>query len=87
MKSVQIWSFFWSVFPRIRTEYGEILRISQHSVRMQENTDQKKTLYLDTYHAMQVDGNSGICEILNHQHNPGPGQKEIYFAEAVTNTS
>ena len=34
-----------------------------------------------------MDGNSGICEILNHQHNPGPGQKEIYFAEAVTNTS
>ena len=54
---------------------------------MQENTDQKKTLYLDTYHAMQMDGNSGICEILNHQHNPGPGQKEIYFAEAVTNIS
>ena len=26
-KSVQIQSFFWSVFSRIRTEYGEILRI------------------------------------------------------------
>ena len=25
MKSVQIRSFFWSVFFRIRTEYGEIL--------------------------------------------------------------
>ena len=24
MKSVQIRSFFWPVFPRIRTEYGEI---------------------------------------------------------------
>ena len=40
--SVQIRSFFWSVFSRIRTEYGEILRISPYSVRMQENTDQKK---------------------------------------------
>ena len=31
-----------SVFSRIQTEYGEILRISLYSVRMQENTDQKK---------------------------------------------
>ena len=33
--------FFWSIFYRIRTEYGEILRISPYSVRMLENTDQK----------------------------------------------
>ena len=33
VKSVQIRSFLWSVFFRIRTEY---------SVRMRENTDQKK---------------------------------------------
>ena len=38
-------AFFWSVFPRIRTEFGEILRI-------RENTDQKKTPYLDTFYAM-----------------------------------
>ena len=31
MKSVQIRSFFWSVFSRIRTEYGEIQSISRHS--------------------------------------------------------
>ena len=42
MKSVQIRSFFCSVFPRIRTEYGEILRISPYSVRIRKNTDQKK---------------------------------------------
>ena len=41
VKNVQIRSFFWSVFPRIRTEYGEILR---YLVRMRENTDQKKLL-------------------------------------------
>ena len=29
MKSVQIRSFFWSVFSRIRIEYGEILRIGE----------------------------------------------------------
>ena len=35
VKSVQMRSFFWSVFSRIRTEYGEILQ-------MRQNTDQKK---------------------------------------------
>ena len=33
--------FFWSVFPRIRTEYGDLLRKSPYSVRMRENTDLK----------------------------------------------
>ena len=42
MKSVQIRCIFWSVFSRIRTEYGEIRSISSYSVRMRENTDQKK---------------------------------------------
>ena len=36
---------FWSVFSRIRTEYGEILRICPYSVRMRENTDQKNSEY------------------------------------------
>ena len=35
---------FWSVFSRIRTEYGEI-SICRHSVRMRENTDQKISEY------------------------------------------
>ena len=30
--------FFWPVFSRIRTEYGEIIRISPYSGRMRENT-------------------------------------------------
>ena len=45
MESVQIGSFFWSVFSRIRTEYGEIrsmLSISPYSAWMRGNTDQKK---------------------------------------------
>ena len=42
VKSVQIQSFFWSVFSCIRTEYGDLLRKSPYSVRIQENTDQKK---------------------------------------------
>ena len=42
VKSVQIRSFFWSIFSRTRTVYGMILRISPYSVRMRENKDQKK---------------------------------------------
>ena len=41
VKSAQIRSYFWSVFSRIWTEYGEIQSISPYSVRMPENTDQK----------------------------------------------
>ena len=36
---------FWSVFSRIWTEYGEILRISPCSIRMRENTDQNNSEY------------------------------------------
>ena len=36
---------FWSLFSRIRIEYGEILRISPYSVQMRENTDQKNSEY------------------------------------------
>ena len=43
VKSVQIWSFFWSVFSRIRTEHGA--SISQYSNRMQENKDQKISVF------------------------------------------
>ena len=42
VKSVQIRSFFWSVFSCTWTEYGEILPVSPYSVWMQEHTDQKK---------------------------------------------
>ena len=34
-----------SLFSRIWTEYGEILVISPHSVRMRENADQNKSEY------------------------------------------
>ena len=33
--------FFWSVFSRIRDEYGEMPNISPHSIRMRENMDRK----------------------------------------------
>ena len=42
VKSVHMRSFFWSVFSCIRTEYGDLRSKSSHSVRIHENTDQKK---------------------------------------------
>ena len=36
---------FWSVFSRIRIEYGEIRSICLYSVRMWENADQKNSEY------------------------------------------
>ena len=58
--------FFWSVFPRIRTEYGNILCISSYSVRMQENTDQR-TLNTDTFHAVLITSLSMRFWILNEK--------------------
>ena len=40
-KSVQIRSYFWSVFSSIRTECGDLPSKSPYSVGIQENTDQK----------------------------------------------
>ena len=37
--------FFWPIFSRIRTKYGEIRSISPYSVQMRENTDQKNSEY------------------------------------------
>ena len=44
-KKCPYFELFWSVFSRIRTDYGEILRISPYSVRMLENTDQNNFEY------------------------------------------
>ena len=42
---------FWSVYFRIRTEYGEIRIISLHSVLMRENTDQNNSEYGHLLHS------------------------------------
>ena len=44
--------FLISIFM-IRTQYGEAPSVSPYSVRIRENTDQKKTPLLDTFHAVQ----------------------------------
>ena len=43
---------FWSVFSRIRTEYGEILCSSPYSVRMRENMDQNNS-ETDNFYAVK----------------------------------
>ena len=50
MKNVQIRSFFWSIFSCIWSEYRDLPRKFPHSVRIQENTDQKK-LHIGTLSA------------------------------------
>ena len=37
--------FFWSVFSRIRTEYGDLRSKSPYSFRMRETTNQKNSKY------------------------------------------
>ena len=46
--------FFWSVFSRIRTEYGEILCISLYSAQMRENMDLKTFEYGNLSHSAHV---------------------------------
>ena len=41
VKSVEIRSYFWSVFPYFRTKYGYLQSKYPYSVGIQENTDQK----------------------------------------------
>ena len=54
VKSIQIRSFFLSVFSCIWTEYRDLLCKFPYSVRIQKNTDQKKTPYFDTFHAVII---------------------------------
>ena len=51
-KGVQLPSFFWSLFSRIWTEDKDLRSKSLYSRRIQEDTDQKKTLYLEIFPAM-----------------------------------
>ena len=57
VKSVQMRSFFWSVFSRIRTEYGEMLRIIVYVFVFSPDAEKygpEKSPYLDTFRAVHV---------------------------------
>ena len=45
IKIAQIRGFFWPVFSRIRTKYGNLRSKSMYSVRIRENTDQKNSAF------------------------------------------
>ena len=45
---------FWSAFFRIRTEYGEILRITPYSVRMRKNAGKYADQNTDFFYAVLI---------------------------------
>ena len=51
---------FWSVFSRIRTEYGEMRSTSPYSVRMGENTDENNSEYEHFLHIVKCENFPGI---------------------------
>ena len=57
-------SIFWSVFSRIRTEYGEILRISVFSPNPGKYGPEK-TPYLDTFHTVILILSKGVWDLHN----------------------
>ena len=73
LKSLQIRSYFWSVFLCIGTEYREFYSVSRIFSVFNPNTGKygpEITSYLDTFHAVEIcvsrfsDGEDGnlICE-------------------------
>ena len=87
VKSVQIRSFFWSVFSRIRNEYREIRSISLYSVRMPENTDQKKlriwTLFTQWVRSIKVLFDKKKCNLLIVYSFSSFGQNYLWFAGII----
>ena len=72
VKSVQIRRFFCSVFSRIRTEYGEILRILslRYLSVFSPNAGKygpEKTPYLDTFHTISNAEKSHLIVISKYQ--------------------
>ena len=73
MERVQIRSFYWSVFPCIRTEYGDLWSTEIYGVnlRISPNTGKygpEKTLYLVTFHASLYTNILQLQIILNPMH-------------------
>ena len=84
VKSVQIRSFFWSVFSRMRTEYGEIRSISLYSVRMRANTEQKKLriwTYFTQWYALQNICFLSVAKILKKYVWSSSYLVEVFFKE------
>ena len=89
--------FFWSVFSRIRTEYGEIRSASPYPDQMRENTDQKNSeygyySYSMSYHkfpkakaSFHFEGIADIEILFRNKHLTfSPFNVELYLATAKT---
>ena len=61
--------FFWSIFLRILTEYGETRSISPYSVQIWENTDQKNSEYGHFSHKVTI--NTLVHKVQNGHTNLG----------------
>ena len=59
VKSVPNTEFFWYVFSRIRTGYKNLRSESPYSVRMEEKTDQKNSVFGHFLHSIAL---SHLCE-------------------------
>ena len=59
---------FWSVFCRIRTEYGEMFHISPYSVRTRENTDQNNSEYGHFCAVREMEKISRTASVSNIRH-------------------
>ena len=64
VKSVQMWSFFWSVSFCIQTEYGDLFSPNTGKY------EPKKALYLDTFYAVYIQKNKGFRD-------PVPRAKQV----------
>ena len=87
VKSVQIRSYFWSVFSHIRTEYGVIRSISPYSVLMQENTDQKELriwTLLKQWIAISANINLFKANSENTRNRCGPEQSQCEICSKLT---
>ena len=58
--------FFWFIFSRIWTSYREIRSISPYSVRMRENTNQKKSEYGHFPHIVYMFARVLVAPLLSH---------------------
>ena len=52
VKSLRIRSFFSTLFSRIRTEFGQIHRISPYSIQTRKNTEYEKKFNTKTFRAV-----------------------------------
>ena len=61
LENCQNTEFFSSIFSRICTEYGHLLRKSSYLVQMREITDQKNSVFVQFLRSENNNSNCNIC--------------------------